>query len=77
VFSSQKSYTNDENLGWADVVMALFSYCLQTTEKTKSHKEQMCDALGLKTAKKEYLSLNCPKFELKHLMIIDKEEKKV
>lgn len=59
------------------MVTALFSYCLQRTEKTKRHKEQMCDALGLKTAKKEYLRLNGPKFEQKHLMIIDKEEKEV
>lgn len=47
------------------MVMALFSYCLQTTEKTKSHKEQMCDALGLKTSKKGVFEFEWPQIRIK------------
>lgn len=47
------------------MVMALFSYCLQRTEKTKRHKEQMCDALGLKTAKKGVFEVEWPQIRIK------------
>lgn len=45
--------------------MALFSYCLQTTEETKTHKEQMCDALGLKTAKNGVFEFEWPQIRIK------------